>query len=108
MALFEPKAKERKLAWGRIVFNDKYHITVESPPYIIIFHRYGAPRGNYGTSWRLFRQEIRRRRLESIYDVYRYAEKYDVTHYVKRVRVAQRSDRSIELGKEREDNEREE
>ena len=79
--------KEHKFAWGSI-FSNKYYITVITPSFTVIFHRWGAPRGHYTKCWRLFRQELLRRKINSIYDVYRYANKYDITHFVKHTKRA--------------------
>lgn len=86
---------ERKFAWGKVVFNDIYHITVETPSLIAIFHRYGAPKGHYGESWSRFRQEMMRRDLENLYEVYRYANRFEITHFVKGVDLVQRSDEKV-------------
>ena len=85
----------RKFSWGKITFDDKYHVTVETPTITAIFHRYGAPRGHYTGSWSRFRQELMRRDLEDIYEVYKYANRFEITHYVKGVRLAQRSDSGV-------------
>ena len=76
--------KERKLAWGKIIFSNKYHITVQTPTMTIIFHRYGAPRGQYYL-WSNFKQALSSRKLEDIYDIYKYANRFDIIHYVKEV-----------------------
>ena len=72
---------ERTFAWGKVIFNDIYHITTES--------------------WSRFRQELMRRDLESIYEVYRYANRFEVTSFVKGVSLAHRSDEKV---KSKEDN----
>ena len=72
----------REFDWGRLLFK-RQNITAETPTTTTIFHRYGAPRGNYKESWSKFRQELTRRPLKSIFDVYKYAERYDVEHFVK-------------------------
>lgn len=92
---------ERKLEWGSITFNDKYHITVKTSFYTAIFHRYGAPQGYYSKYWKLFRQELLRRKLNSVYDVYRYANKFEVTSYIKHTGVAQRDDEKIKSEEKR-------
>ena len=95
MGRFEPgPIKERKLKWGTIKFNDKYHLTVITPDTTIIFHRYGAPEGYYKL-WERFRKEMKRAELTSKYDVYKYANRFDVAHYVKEVRLASRNDGKI-------------
>lgn len=76
-------ARERKLAWGKIMFTDKYHIIVETPTLTIVFHRYGAPKGHYRL-WSKFRQSLIYRDLKDIYDVYKYANRFEVIHFVKR------------------------
>lgn len=93
--------KEHKFAWGSIVFSNKYHITVITPLYTVIFHRWGAPRGHYTKCWRLFRQELLRRNIESIYDIYKYADKYDITHFVSYTKVGLGNDKKL---KSKEDN----
>ena len=101
MASFEAeKIRERKLVWGRIIFSSKSHITVITPQYTIIFHQFGAPANHYYTAWRLFRQELTRRKLESLYDVYKYANRYDITHFVKGSSLDRGSDTKIKLGEE--------
>lgn len=92
---------ERTFKWGKVIFNDTYHITVETPTITAIFHRYGAPKGHYTESWSRFRQELMRRDLESIYEVYRYANRFEVTSFVKGVGLAHRSDEKV---KSKEDN----
>lgn len=92
---------ERTFKWGKVIFNDTYHITVETPTITAIFHRYGAPKGHYTESWSRFRQELMRRDLESIYEVYRYANRFEVTSFVKGVSLAHRSDEKV---KSKEDN----
>ena len=92
--------KERELAWGRITFNNKYCITVETQFCTAIFHRYGAPQGYYTKYWKLFRQELLRRKLNSVYDVYRYANKFEVTSYIKHTGVAPRDDIKIKSEEE--------
>ena len=72
----------REFDWGRLLFK-RQNITAETPTTTTVFHRYGAPRGNYKESWSKFRQELTRRPLKSIFDVYKYAERYDVEHFVK-------------------------
>ena len=79
--------KERKLAWGKIMFTNKYYVTVETPTLTILFHRYGAPKGHY-KSWSYFRQALMVRKLNDIYDVYKYANKFDIIHFVKETRLA--------------------
>ena len=86
MGRFEAKhLKIREFNWGRIIFNDKFHLTVQTPRYHIIFHRYGAPHGDYTKSWRLFRQQLLRRKLPNFYDVYKYANHYDIASFVQGV-----------------------
>lgn len=80
---FENKKTERNLPWGRIIFSSREHITVETEYTTVIFHRFFAPKGHYSQCWKPFRQEITRRRLDSIYDVYRYAERYEITYFTK-------------------------
>jgi hypothetical protein len=92
---------ERKFAWGSIVFSSKYHITVITPFCTAVFHRWGAPHGHYTKSWRLFRQELLRRNLTNIYDVYKYANRYDITHFVKGTGVDLRSDETIKSEEEK-------
>ena len=91
--------KERKLKWGTIKFNDKYHLTVITPETTVIFHRYGTPDGYYKL-WERFRKEMKRADLSNKYDVYKYANRFDVTHYVKEVRLASRNDRKIKYKEE--------
>ena len=91
---------ERKLEWGSIIFNDKYHITVKTSFCTAVFHRYGAPQGYYTKYWKLFRQELLRRKLNSVYDVYRYANKFEVTSYVKHTGVVSRDDTKIKSKEE--------
>ena len=86
---------ERTFTWGKVIFNDIYHITVETPSITAIFHRYGAPKGHYTESWSRFRQELMRRDLEDIYEIYKYANRFDITHFVKGARLAQRSDEKV-------------
>ena len=92
--------KERELAWGRITFNNKYCITVETSFCTTVFHRYGAPQGYYMKHWRLFRQCLLQRKLDSIYDVYRYANRFEVTSYVKNAGVAPRNGGKIKSEEE--------
>lgn len=91
--------KERKFAWGKVIFNDKYRITVETSTMTVIFHRFGAPRGHYGEAWSRFRQELMRRDFNNIYEVYRYANRFDITHFVKGVRLASRNDGGVQQNK---------
>ena len=86
MTQFEiKKIRERKFDWGRIIFSSRHHITVETPQYTIIFHQFSAPAQSYYKEWRVFRQELTRRNLESLYDVYKYANRYSISHFVKGV-----------------------
>ena len=78
-------AEIREFDWGRIIFK-RQTIAAETPSTTTIFHRFGAPRGNYKESWSLFRQELLRRKINSIFDVYKYAERYEVEHFVKNTR----------------------
>lgn len=87
----------REFEWGKLFFK-KQNITAETPTTTTVFHRYGAPRGNYKESWSKFRQELTRRPLKSIFDVYKYAERYDVEHFVK-------STNKNEEGRSNDDNE---
>ena len=86
----DTRVKKRCLDWGTITFNDKHHITVKTPEVIVIFHRYGASKGNYGASWRRFRGRLVRAPLCDIYAVHKYAYKYDVSYYVKEFRAIPR------------------
>lgn len=81
--------RERELPWGKIMFTNKYYITVETPTLTILFHRYGAPKGHYRL-WSYFRQALMSRELEDIYDVYKYANKFDVLHFVKETRLVEK------------------
>ena len=92
---------ERKFAWGKVIFNDIYHITVETNTITAVFHRYGAPKGHYTESWSRFRKELMRRDLEDIYEVYKYANRFEITHYCKGVKLSSRSDEKV---KSKEDN----
>lgn len=84
MGRFEAKSvKIRKLSWGDIVFRDGYCIEVITPDTTVIFHRYYAQKGNYSGSWADFRRELMRRKLETVYDVYKYADKFEITHNAK-------------------------
>ncbi len=99
---FEAKGtRKRRLDWGEIIFTNKFCITVKTSQYTIIFHRYGAPSGHYMKEWRAFRRELIRRKLPSLYDVYRYANNYEITHYVKGVSLDTGVDRKIKLGENR-------
>ena len=91
---------EREFAWGKVIFNDIYHITVETSTMTIIFHRYGAPKGHYAESWSRFRKEMMRRNLKDIYEIYRYANRFEITHFVKGTRLAQRSDEKVKSKEE--------
>ena len=88
----------RKLEWGEIIFSDKYHITVVTPTITAVFHRYGAPIGNYSSSWKRFRQELLRRDLKTLYDVYKYANRFEITHFVYGARLAPKKKDSNEKG----------
>lgn len=92
---------ERKFTWGKVIFSDIYHITVETPSVTAIFHRYGAPKGHYTESWSRFRKELMRRDLEDIYEIYRYANRFDITHFVKEARLFSGGDAKV---KSKEDN----
>lgn len=97
MTLYRAKhTRTRKLPWGEIIFNDKYHITVKTSQYTIIFHRYGAPSGDYYNDWRVFRQQLIDRDLPSIYAVYRYANAHEITSFVKEAGVARGVDSKIQ------------
>ena len=84
------RTKKRCLDWGTITFNDKHHIIVNTPEITVVFHRYGAPKGNYEASWRRFRERLVRAPLCDIYAVHKYACKYDVAYYVKEFRAKPR------------------
>lgn len=81
----------REFNWGKIIFK-RQTIVAETPSTTTIFHRYGAPRGNYKESWSRFRQELTRRTLNSIFDVYKYAERYEVEHFVKNTKSEEGGD----------------
>ena len=72
----------RVFSWGKIIFK-RQTIVAETPTSTTVFHRFGAPRGNYKESWVRFRQELIRRDLKSIFDVYKYAERYEVESFAK-------------------------
>lgn len=94
------KIRRRKLAWGEIIFTSKFCITVETSQYTIIFHRYGAPSGHYCKEWQAFRRELIRRNLPSLYDVYRYANYYEITNFVKGSSLDRGNNTKIKLGEE--------
>lgn len=94
---FQAKMNERILPWGKIIFSSTHHITVVTPTFTAIFHRFGAEKGNWTNSWQHFRKELTRRKLNSVYDVYKYANHYEVTHFVKGTGVDLRSDRPVKL-----------
>ena len=96
-----PEIRRRKLSWGEIVFSSKFHITVNTPDYTIVFHRYGAPAGHYTKEWQAFRIELIRRKLPTIYDVYKKANYYEITHFIKEVHLDAGSNRKIKLGENR-------
>lgn len=77
----------REFSWGKIIFSSKKHITVETPTVTIVFHNFGAPKKDYGRSWRLFRQELRRKNLQGLNDVYKYANHFEILHYTKNYRL---------------------
>ena len=81
----------RDFSWGKIIFK-RQTIVAETPSTTTVFHRYGAPRGNYKESWSRFRQELTRRTLNSIFDVYKYAERYEVEHFVKNTKSEEGGD----------------
>ncbi len=97
MGRFKSKITERKLTWGTIIFSSNYHITVITPSFTAIFHRFGTEKGDYSRSWQRFRKELTRRKLNTVYDVYKYANYYEVTHFVKGTGVDRGSDRRIKL-----------
>lgn len=97
MGRFKPKITERKFAWGTIIFSSNYHITVETPSFVAVFHRFGTEKGDYKRSWQPFRRELTRRKLSSVYDVYKIANYYEVTHFVKGSEVDRGSDGRIKL-----------
>ncbi|MBR0431228.1 hypothetical protein IJJ05_02990 [Candidatus Saccharibacteria bacterium] len=97
MGRFKSKITERRFTWGTIIFSSNYHITVITPSFTAIFHRFGTEKGDYKKSWQPFRKELTRRRLNSVYDVYKYANYYEVTHFVKGTWVDRGSDGHIKL-----------
>lgn len=97
MGRFKAKMTERRFAWGTIIFSSNYHVTVITPSFTAIFHRFGTEKGEYGKSWQRFRKELTRRKLNSVYDVYKYANYYEVTHFVKGIGVDRGSDGHIKL-----------
>ena len=97
MGRFKAKMTERRFTWGTIIFSSNYHITVITPSFTAIFHRFGTEKGDYKKSWQPFRKELTRRRLNSVYDVYKYANYYEVAHFVKGTGVDRGSDGHIKL-----------
>lgn len=92
--------EKRSLKWGYITFGHKQRILVDTPEMTIVFHRYGAPRGHYVNSWIKFHQALKSRKLESIYDVYKYADRYDISHFVKSYHlIGKKSARNTKGGK---------
>ena len=85
----------REFSWGKIVFSSKRHIVVETPIYKIVFHNFGAPRGDYSKSWGLFRRELRRKNFESLNDVFKYANHFEVLHYTKNINWKDSNGRKI-------------
>ena len=81
---------ERIFTWGRVEFSSKDSITVTTPEYKIVFSYFKGQKGRYYKSWRPFRQEIKRRNLKSLYDIHRYAERYDIDYYVKETSIGKR------------------
>ena len=91
--------KERKLNWGKVIFSSAYTVIVETPTMTVVFHRYGAPSGYYRI-WEDFRKEMKRANLQSIFDVYKYANRFGVTSYIKETRLPTRGDGRIKSKKE--------
>ena len=81
--------KERTFAWGKVEF-DKSTITVTTEAYKVVFYYFKETKGTYTKCWRPFRQEVKRRKLENIYDIYKYAEYYGIEYYVKESSLGKR------------------
>ena len=92
------RQKERRLEWGVIEFSSKDHITVTTSSMVVVFHRFGTPKGYYTKQWGPFRREIKRGKLKSIYDVYRYANNYDIAYFVKRYSLGDRYKNTMKGG----------
>ncbi len=95
MVRYNNKIRHKEFPWGRIEFSSKQHITVITPELVVVFHEFEAPRGSYDRSWRLFIQEVRRRNLKSIYDIYKYSERYEVSNFIKSTRPEKRYENKI-------------
>lgn len=92
--------KEREFAWGKVTFDSIYHITVETSSMTVIFHRYGTSKGYYTNSWTKFRRALLKRDIQSIYGVYKYADRFDVAHYVKEMKLVGGHDEKLKSKEE--------
>lgn len=86
------RISKRGFSWGTIEFVDKWRIMVEAEGLSIIFHRYGMPKSFYKNNWEKFRAELMRTNLKNLYDVYKYANRYEITHYVSTVKIRRSTD----------------
>ena len=82
--------RERTFTWGTVEFTSKSTITVTTASYKVVFYYFKEDKGTYTKAWRPFRQEVKRRKLESLYDIYKYADYYGIEYTVKESSLGKR------------------
>lgn len=77
------KAKEqaiREFPWGTIAFLDSHRIEMRYSLYVVQFHRFGAPKGDYGASWSPFRRRLWKYATLTPEKVFKLANQFEVQH----------------------------